>query len=96
MRLSLSSGTNFPHRSNEDGSIDSICPRCFATVGSSMWEADLEELEKNHICNPEQRRHFDDARQKNPFQIREIPPRSTSPSHLAHIGNLKSAAQSDA
>lgn len=43
---------HFPHRSNSDGTIDSICPRCFATVGTSTWEADLERMEAAHVCNP--------------------------------------------
>jgi len=42
----------FPHRMNKDGTIDSICPRCFATVGCSTWEADLDRLEAAHICEP--------------------------------------------
>jgi hypothetical protein len=42
----------FPHRTNPDGTIDSFCPRCFETVGTSTWEADLEHMEAAHICEP--------------------------------------------
>lgn len=40
----------FPHRTNRDGTIDSICPRCFATIGKSHWEIDLERMEADHMC----------------------------------------------
>ena len=43
--------TNFPHRRDRDGLYDSICPRCFATVARSKPEAELEELERSHICH---------------------------------------------
>ncbi len=42
----------FPHRMNKDGTIDSICPSCFSTVGRSTWEADLDRLEAAHVCDP--------------------------------------------
>lgn len=43
---------DFPHRMNKDGTIDSICPHCFVTVGCSTWEADLDRMEAAHICEP--------------------------------------------
>jgi hypothetical protein len=43
----------FIHRSNSDGTTDSICKRCFKTVGTSAWEAKLALEEKKHICDPE-------------------------------------------
>ena len=42
----------FPHRMKKDGTIDSICPRCFETVGCSTWEADLDRMEAAHACDP--------------------------------------------
>jgi len=42
----------FPHRMNKNGTIDSVCPRCFATVGCSTWEADLDRMEAAHVCDP--------------------------------------------
>ena len=41
----------FPHRRNKDGSLDSICLKCFATVGSQMTEAELTELDEAHVCS---------------------------------------------
>jgi hypothetical protein len=42
----------FPHRTNGDGSIDSICPQCFRTVGTSTYQADLDAIEASHVCDP--------------------------------------------
>lgn len=42
----------FPHRLNSDGTIDSICDCCFATVATATVEADLESLEVAHLCEP--------------------------------------------
>jgi hypothetical protein len=48
----------FAHRANDDGTVDSICRMCFATVARTHWEADLETAERMHICNPEELEHF--------------------------------------
>jgi hypothetical protein len=42
----------YPHRRNRDGSFDSICLNCFATLATAKTEADLLELDKRHICQP--------------------------------------------
>ena len=42
----------FPHRENDDGTFDSICPVCFRTVAHGQLEAELEEAERKHICDP--------------------------------------------
>ena len=42
----------FPHRFNPDGTVDSICPRCFVTVDSAAKELDLVVHEEQHICDP--------------------------------------------
>jgi hypothetical protein len=44
--------TLYAHRQNEDGSYDSICPTCFATVAQSRAEAGLAEEEAAHACSP--------------------------------------------
>lgn len=49
---------------NSDGTIDSICPRCYATIGTSTWEADLVRIEAAHICEPSRLSYFDEQRQK--------------------------------
>lgn len=42
----------FVHRSNRDGTIDSICRECFVTVATCRRESDLEQPERNHTCDP--------------------------------------------
>ena len=40
----------FPHRQNQDGTIDSICPHCFSTVATSSDETILLGAERLHKC----------------------------------------------
>jgi hypothetical protein len=40
----------FATRHNPDGSYDSICLRCFRTVGTSFRSSELAAFERNHIC----------------------------------------------
>jgi hypothetical protein len=42
----------FLHRVKRDGTFDSICRDCFATVATVLREADLAQAEKDHRCNP--------------------------------------------
>jgi hypothetical protein len=42
----------FVHRANRDGSTDSICKDCFATVCTSAWETELGHAERTHVCDP--------------------------------------------
>jgi hypothetical protein len=42
----------FAHRTNTDGTIDSICKTCFATVGNKRDSLHLKELEDAHTCDP--------------------------------------------
>jgi hypothetical protein len=41
---------SYPHRHNYDGSFDSICRICFATIARSWDEALLEQHENRHYC----------------------------------------------
>jgi hypothetical protein len=41
----------YPHRRNRNGSFDSICLTCLATVAAGKSEPELVELEKVHVCN---------------------------------------------
>jgi len=41
----------YPHRQNRDGSIDSICPRCFATVATAKSVTELHTCDKRHRCD---------------------------------------------
>ena len=42
----------FVRRVNHDGTTDSICRHCFATVCTSIWETELERAEQSHLCDP--------------------------------------------
>lgn len=44
--------TAYPHRLNEEGSYDSICRACFATVIRGKAEDELAAYEEVHICDP--------------------------------------------
>jgi hypothetical protein len=52
----------FPHRMNKDGTIDSVCPRCFVTIGCSTWEADLDRMEAAHVCESSRLNSFNQHR----------------------------------
>jgi len=41
----------FPHSFGRDEIDISICPRCFATIGFSTWQADLERVQNAHFCD---------------------------------------------
>lgn len=49
----------FVHRDGADGTTASFCRRCFMTVASSQWEADLERAERNHKCDPIELEYLD-------------------------------------
>lgn len=71
----------FPHRMNKNGTIDSICPRCFTTVGCSTWEADLDRMEAAHVCEPARLACFTEHR-----RIALVPERPFASSDLADLG----------
>lgn len=48
----LSAGATFAHRSNRNGTTDTICRQCFVTVATAIWEADLDRAERTHTCAP--------------------------------------------
>ncbi len=54
------SGSNGPshyaHRRNHDGTLDSICKRCYLTVARAYREGDLAPMETRHVCQPAERR----------------------------------------
>ncbi len=41
---------NFPHRKNPDGTFDSFCAICFATIATEGSEEDLKKAEAAHEC----------------------------------------------
>lgn len=40
----------FVIRHNPDNSYDSICLRCFRTVGTASKQSELAAFERNHVC----------------------------------------------
>jgi hypothetical protein len=42
----------YPHRENKDGTFDSVCLKCFATVARTSLEIELAQRDKTHICDP--------------------------------------------
>jgi hypothetical protein len=62
----------YPHRTNTDGTIDAICPRCFMTIATSVWESELEEIEARHVCDADRFQRFDE--EKRNLERRMDPP----------------------
>ena len=50
--MPLHAKSAFPHRHNGNGSHDSICTVCLATVASVMNEGELARHEAVHVCDP--------------------------------------------
>lgn len=50
MILTFPRQARFFHRANPDGSFDSICYPCLATVVARVKETDLEPFERAHVC----------------------------------------------
>ena len=48
----MTSQEKFPHRHNSNGTHDSICRVCLATVATSFRETDLAGFELRHLCDP--------------------------------------------
>jgi hypothetical protein len=48
----------FCHRRNNDGTIDSICTRCYVTVGTALNESELPKIEPSHTCDPDWLLHW--------------------------------------
>jgi hypothetical protein len=42
--------SQFTHRSNPDGTCDSICRQCFRTIGHAKAEQALVPQEGTHVC----------------------------------------------
>jgi hypothetical protein len=43
---------HFCLRRNRDGTVDSICTKCFLTVYRGESEVERRQAEENHVCNP--------------------------------------------
>jgi hypothetical protein len=55
----------FAHRENGDGTIDSICSRCFVTIANALNEADLKRAETRHICDPAVLGYFESLKKES-------------------------------
>ena len=49
----MPSNSQFAHRPLRSGLQESICLRCFRTIGMPAPASALSDQEKNHICNTE-------------------------------------------
>ena len=56
--------SKFAHRENRDGTFDSICRECFATVATTRHEPDLAKAERAHTCGPRDLARFTQLREK--------------------------------
>ncbi len=43
--------TEYSHRSNADGTVDSICMFCYQTIATAPSERELEAWERTHYCS---------------------------------------------
>ncbi len=57
--MASSERLKFAHRCIQDGTVDSICPRCFVTIASVANEADLVFKEGHHVCDPFVLAHYE-------------------------------------
>lgn len=48
----------FAHRPNRDGTIDSICRRCYVTVATAVSEMALSAYEEKHVCDQDRVARF--------------------------------------
>jgi hypothetical protein len=53
----MNSNADYAHRSNDDGTFDSICLRCFRTVTTAYSEPELVFGEAQHSCVPDSTVH---------------------------------------
>jgi hypothetical protein len=48
----------FAYRCNDGGTFRSICSCCLQTIAQSAREADLQDAEDSHVCNPAMVEHY--------------------------------------
>jgi len=84
----------YPHRANKDGTIDSICPLCYVTLGTSHFEADLERMEVKHICNPARLHYLEERKGQMRAAIEPRKPPHSEPAHaIADVGETSAGHQ---
>jgi hypothetical protein len=72
------SGPSFPHRRNPDGSYDSICTVCLATVATAQREEQLYPRELSHVCDPTRRYNINEGSASLAVEARSKPPSRAS------------------
>ncbi|MBB5059102.1 hypothetical protein HDF16_003825 [Granulicella aggregans] len=55
----------FAHRINPNGTKDSICKKCFLTVGTGETEEHMKILERDHVCDRWRLEVIEIARQRS-------------------------------
>jgi hypothetical protein len=53
--------TAYTHRRNPDGTTESVCRKCFTTVVTASRDADLDNAEHSHLCDPKALDHWNDV-----------------------------------
>ena len=49
---------SFLRHVNANGTVDSVCRNCFATIATATKELELEEQERTHQCDPNLMEHW--------------------------------------
>jgi hypothetical protein len=72
----------FPHRRRRDGTLQSICLKCLATIGISPSEEELSALDAVHFCSPmpSNEHSLADGRMT-------IPPRTSLRANISKLGD---------
>jgi hypothetical protein len=89
--MAQSAALAFAHRDNSNGTTDSICRTCLATVANAFWEADLESAERNHECDSLRVAQIRTFREK-PMTAKQ---RTAPPGHYPTKGQLARVASAE-
>ncbi len=64
--------SGFTHRPNNDGSVDSICLRCFRTIASDKNGRSLDVMELQHECDPADLMRLEHFESNKKSQIKRV------------------------
>ena len=74
--MELLPGSAFSRRLETNGIIVSTCDTCFVAVALSLREAELENAEREHACDPETLDHWKlflgEIQRPGPIRIRAL------------------------
>jgi hypothetical protein len=71
--------SGFAHRPNNDGSVDSICLRCFRTIASDKNGRSLDMMQLQHECDPADLMRFEHLESNENRQIERAQPMAIPP-----------------